>query len=194
MPQTSNSIATSETPYVSAAQFLQCYAKPIVADLCRVVPSAPPPSYLALLDQTNPAGIRLYQHLKIGAGEIEAACTVSKRYSPADLNALTGVSQLLLQKLNAARSMWSLAMYLKPLTARPEEVPMAKESAELMMMLKDGVLIFGFLESAEAGLPSVNAPSLPKLITPDVVSRANRLFPTYNSTSQYNRGSGRGGS
>ncbi len=176
MAQTSNS-ATSA--YVTAAQFFLCYAPTIVADLLRPLtnPTGPPPSYLAMCDPLNPAGIKLGMHLKIGAGEIESKCARTKRYLPEDLQALTGVSQMLLQKLNAARGMWSLCQNIKPLTARPDEVPMATESAMMLEELNQGYAIFTFEETEEAGLPSVVPPRPQMLVTPNVVARAYRLFP-----------------
>lgn len=174
MPQTPNS---ASAPYCSARQFLTCYSPAWVRDMLRATAAGPPPSYLAMCDPNNPAGARLLEHRSIAAGEIESACTVATRYTPADLNALTGMSQQLLVKLNAARAGWSLAQFLKPITARPDDVPFAKESWELLEMLKDGVRIFGFYESEAAGLPTVNPAQPSQLITPNVVSYANRLFP-----------------
>lgn len=176
MPQTPNS---ASAPYVTAAEALDMISPAIVGDMLRTSPAAPPPSYLAMLDPANPAGARWLTHLKIGAGEIEAACTVAKRYDPLDLQALTGVSSLLLKKLNAARGYWSLAMYLKPLTARPDEVSMAKESWELLKLLQAGEWIFGTFESQEAGLPHVSPAQPSQLLTPNVVAYARRLFVSY---------------
>ena len=192
MPQTSNSALTA---YVTPAQFFLCYAPTIVADMLRPLtnPTGPPPSYLAMCDSTNPAGIKLLYHLGNGAGEIESRCAKAKRYVPLDLQNLTGVSQILLQKLNAARGMWSLAQNLKPLTARPDEVPMATESAMMLDELGDGIKIFTFEETEEAGLPSV-VPARPNmLVTPNVVRRAYRLFPTSQLGYQNNFGGGTGG-
>lgn len=188
MAQTSLS-ATSA--YVTAQQFLLCYAPTIVADLLRPLtnPTGPPPSYLAMCDATNPAGIKLLMHLKIGAGEIESKCARTKRYLPLDLQALTGVSQTLLQKLNAARGMWSLCQNLKPLTARPDEVPMATESAMMLEELNQGYAIFTFDETIEAGLPSVQEARPNMLLTPNVVRRAYRLFPNSQlGEDNYGRG------
>lgn len=176
MAQTSNS---ATTPYVDATAFFQCYAPTIVADLLRPKwnPSAPPPSYLAMLDSTNPAGAQLLFHLKVGAGEIESACAIAQRYLPADLQALTGVSAIMLQKLNAARAMWSLAHTTRPLTARPDDVPFAAESYKMLEELRDGQKIFTFEETEAAGLPDVQPANPAMLVTPNLVARCNRLFP-----------------
>ncbi len=176
MALTSNS---ASTPYLTAEDFLLCYAPTIVADLLRPAtnPNAPPPSYLAMLDVTNPAGAKLYRHMGIGAGEIESACAIAKRYLPLDLQALAGMSQLLLIKLNAARGFWSLAQTMRPLTARLEDVPYAMESNEMLGELRDGQRIFTFDETEAAGLPTVVPPNPNRLVTPNLIARCNRLFP-----------------
>ncbi len=176
MPQTPLSNSTS---YCSRYTFLQCYSGAIAGDLLRPAPNFPRPSYLAMLDGSNPAGKRLQIHLNEGAGEIESFCLVSKRYTPDDLNALTGVSQMLLHKLNAARGMWSLAQFLKPMSARPQDVPFAAESWEILKALTNGEEIFGLRQSAEAGLPSVVPPRPQNLVTGNVLGYAIRMFPNY---------------
>lgn len=189
MAQLSNS---ANSAYCTPAQFFLCYAPTIVADLLRPLtnPTGPPPSYLAMCDATNPAGVKLAMHLGIGAGEIESKCARTKRYLPEDLQALTGVSRMLLQKLNAARGMWSLCQNLKPLTARPDEVPMATESAVMLEELNQGLAIFTFEETEDAGLPSV-VPARPQmLVTPNVVARAYRLFPDSQLGRNYNQDGG----
>ena len=158
--------------------------------MLRAGPSYPNPSYCAMVDPTNPAGAKLQKHLNIGAGEIEMRCAVAQRYTPDDLNALTGVSLEILQKLNAARGYWSLAQFLKPITARMEDCPFAKESQEILQMLTEGQYIFGFRESMNAGLPDVQPPNLNALVTPDALSYVSgRLFPS----STFGRNNGRRG-
>lgn len=176
MPLTPNS---SSSAYCTSVQFFDFYARSIVADMLKARPDCPRPSYLAMIDPNNPAGQKLLVHLKRGGGEIEAACGIAKRYLPEDLQALTGVSQTLLQGLNAARCVWSIYQTLKPGSARPDEIPGAKESAELLGALRDGEMIFGFLETQDAGLPDVQQAAPDQLLTPNVVGYAQRLFPNY---------------
>src|SRR5262245_12534173 len=187
MAQVPNS---SLVPYITAADFLQCYSQRLVSDLPPSTPQSPPPSYLNILDQTSVAGSRLYFHLQEGAGEIEAHCSASLRYTPDDLKALVGVGQILLEKLNAARAFWSLNQYLKPLTARPQDVPGATESFELLKMLRDGIAIFPRLETQQAGegLPVVTNSNPAALKTPNVVGMAVRLFPNYGLNRLRNSG------
>ena len=178
MPLTPNSAATS---YCTLVGFFDFYSKQIAADVLRKTSEMPRPSYLAMIDPLNPAGARLQRHLNRGAGEIEAACSIARRYQPADLAVLTGVSRDLLEGLNAARAMWSAYQILKPGSARPEEVPGAKESAELIKALRDGEAIFGFDETMEAGLPDTSPANPSQLLTPNVVGYAQRLFPFYGA-------------
>lgn len=186
MPQTTNS---SAAPYLTAFRFFDYYAPQLAADMLRATPDAPRPSYLAMVDPANPAGQRLLVFLGRGAGEIEAACSIAQRYSPADLNNLTGVSQDLLQGLNAARAMWGIYQRLKPGSARPEDCPGAKESEALLDALRDGQRVFSFFETQAAGLPVVSAPNPSMLLTPNIVGRATRLFPSYPGI-QNNRNQG----
>lgn len=167
--------------YCTPVRLFDFYARSVVADMLRATPDGPRPSYLAMIDPANPANARLQVALNKGAGEIEAACGVAQRYTPADLDALTGVSRDLLDGLNAARGLWALYVKLKPGTGRPEECPGAKESQELLEALKQGDRIFGFEETMEAGLVSVQPPNPGRLVTPNVVVRAARLFPFYGS-------------
>lgn len=191
MPMTS---VSSATPYCSSVQFLTFYAPTIAADMLKARPESPRPSYLAMIDPNNPAGQRLMFFLGRGAGEIEAACSKGHRYDPLDLAALTGVSQTLLQGLNAARTMWALYQKLKPGSARPQDCPAAMESEAMLKELRDGNLIFTFAEVQDADLPSVQPQGNPQgLLTANVVSRAARIFPGYGLNAWPYRDNGGGG-
>lgn len=176
--------SSSATPYCSAAEFFDFYTQPLAADMLKSDPDGPRPSYLAMLDSTNPAGAKLLNALRRGAGEIESVCQIAARYTAADLLALDGMSAVLLKGLNAARAMWSIYQRLKPGSAKPEDVPGAKESFELLKDLRDGAKVFSYEEVQDAGLPSVQPPSPQNLQTPNVVGRAYRLFPGYGLNSR----------
>lgn len=169
---------SSSTPYITAAQVFDYYSRSIVADFLKATPTAPRPSYLAMVDPTNPAGIRLLRFLGRGAGEIESHCLMGKRYQPADLAALTGNSAAFLQGLNAARGMWFGYQATKPGTARPEDCPGAVESLEILKALKAGDQIFGFDETADAGLLDTQTGDPAKLQSSQVVNEAARFFGT----------------
>jgi hypothetical protein len=187
IPQTSNS---SLVPYVSAIQTFGFFSQKVIADMLKANTDSPRPSYLACIDPNNYFGRKWLQHIGFGAGEIESAVVVASRYTPADLMNLTGVSQILLQGLNAARALWSAYKILKPGTARPEECPAARESFEMLTQLRDGEKLFSFQESEKAGLVAVIPPN-PYALAPGqstIVPRLVRLFPTYGINSLLNRG------
>lgn len=174
---------SSAAPYCTAVQFFDFYARQLAADMLRASPDGPRPSYLSMIDPQNPVGARLNYFLGKGAGEIEAACTKGHRYNPADLNALNGMSAVLLQGLNAARAMWGLYQRLKPGSARPQDCPAAAESEAMLKELRDGNMIFAFAETQDADLVGVQPPNPSQLVTANVVARAYRLFPGYGSNS-----------
>jgi hypothetical protein len=88
--------------------------------------------------------------LQAAAGRIEASCTVSSRYSPADLAGLTGNSAAFLAQLNARLAVFDLwTRRPDPNTKLPEECKLALSD---LRQLEDGKLIFGTVEHAQAGL------------------------------------------
>lgn len=147
-----------------------------VGDMLRIGDN-PRPSIADMLNSTTPAGGVLYQFMLAGAGRIESVCLIGRRYVPLDLQALTGASQQMLVKLNCDVSFWMLNQRRQPVSSDPRNVPGALEAVELMKALRDGEAIFGFQESADAGLPEVVQASPNALLTPNVVRQAIRLFP-----------------
>ena len=179
---------STTTPYCSAAQLFTYHDPNQVADMLRDGTAARP-SYLEMLDPTSTAGSRLVSLLKAGSGRIESYCLIGRRYTPEDLQALTGASQEMLVKLNADVTFWMLAQRRQPMASDPRSVPGALEAQELLKMLRDGETIFGFEEAADAGLPTVVQANPGRLLTPNVVGRAVRLFVnTYPNNLSGNEG------
>jgi hypothetical protein len=89
--------------------------------------------------------------LLAASGEVEAACLVSGRYTPDDLNALTGSTQAFLQKLVADLAYWRMMQRRWP-DADVANVPGAKSALEMLDRLRLGERIFGLQEVADAGL------------------------------------------
>lgn len=164
-----------------------------VADMLRVG-QTPRPSVSDMLNPNTVVGATLARILLSAAGRIEGRCLVGKRYQPDDLRALVdagGSAAEILIKLNADLAFWMLCQRRQPNASDPKNVPGAAEAYEYLKALGEGEAIFGFRESAEAGLPTANPPDAPKLITPNAVARAYRLFPTYQ-LGQQNYGGGGG--
>lgn len=147
-----------------------------VADMLRNG-TDPRPSIGEMLNSSSTAGSMLNSFLLAGAGRIESVCLIGRRYTPEDLQALTGASAQMLVKLNADVSFWQLNQRRQPVSSDPRNVPGAMDAVELMKALRDGEAIFGFVESANAGLPDVVQASPNALMTPNAVRQAQRLFP-----------------
>ena len=167
---------SSSSAYVTAAQVFNFYSRSIVADVLKALPTSPRPSYLAMLDATNPAGARLLEFAKRGAGEIESYCLLGKRYQPVDLAALTGVSATFLQGLNAAEAVWFGYQATKPASADRKDCPGALEALNVLEALGKGDRIFGLDETAEAGLIATSLPNPGQLASSRVVLDAARFF------------------
>ncbi len=84
-----------------------------------------------------------------GAGEIESACFAGARYSPADLNSLTGVSLQNLQGLNAGLALYKLFRFRDPNKAMSDEEALHFQK---LQQLRLGERIFGLQEVADAGV------------------------------------------
>jgi hypothetical protein len=92
--------------------------------------------------------------LKRGAGDIELACFQGNRYTPADLAALItngGNAAEELIGLNADLTYWHCVKRRHP-QSRLEDVPGAAHAFAVLKALRQGEMVFGQLENAQAGL------------------------------------------
>lgn len=167
---------STDTSYCSASDLFVYHDSNQCADYLRQGNDARP-SLLEMLDSTTTVGARLLRFLLAGSGRIEAVCLIGRRYVPLDLQELTGASLEMLKKLNADLSFWQLAQRRNPGTADPKTVPGALEALEMLKALRDGETVFGFEETADAGLPDVIQAIPDRLLTPNTVKRARRVFP-----------------
>lgn len=167
---------STSTPYASVTDLLVWHDGDQVADFLRIGNTARP-SVMSMLDSTSAPGAMLVRFLMLASGRIESTCLIGHRYNPVDLQALTGASLESLKKLCSDLCFWHLAQRRQPGTADPKNVPGALEALEMLKALRDGEAIFGFQETADAGLPSVVQMAPSQLYTPNAVSRARRIFP-----------------
>lgn len=179
MPQTP--LSTS-TPYCDVGDLFDYHDANQCADMLRQG-GDPRPSLADMLNVSSTVGARLYRFLLAGSGKIESMCLIGKRYTPLDLQALTGGSQELLIKLNADLSFYMLCQRRQPGMSDPKSIPGASEALEALKELRDGGMIFGFVETADAGLPVVQQAQPNNLLTPNVLRKAVRLFPSYYPNS-----------
>src|SRR5262249_5564409 len=97
------------------------------------------------------ANVTLARLLLAASGEIEAALLANGKYTPTDLQTLTGASQCYLQKLTADLAHWRLKQRRWP-DADPNTVQGAKAALDALERLRRGENIFGLQEVADAGL------------------------------------------
>lgn len=171
MPQTPD---TASSPYCTAADLLVYHDWQQVAMLVRDGDDALP-------DKTATAASAIVAAVLLAAsGELESACLIGQRYTPADLAALTGASAARRSKLVADLAFWRLAQRKQPMSANPDAVPGAKEALAELDRLRNGERIFSFTESAEAGLPTVSDPAVTSLANP-IVAESARYFGTHRT-------------
>lgn len=90
--------------------------------------------------------------LNRASGEVEMACFAGGRYSPLDLQSLTGVSAVALKGLVADLAFYHLGKRRVP---EPEKISGYEEARKMLEALREGTLIFGFQEAADAGAMKV---------------------------------------
>ncbi len=168
---------TAATPYALAAD-LFVYHDPQQVGECLVDRGAPTPQRATLTTTTTPLGGILQRLLLAASGQLESACLVGKRYTPADLAALTGAGSERVKKLVCDLAFWTLRQRRQPGSADPKQVPGAWEALETLTALRTGEQVFGFVEAAEAGLDAVvgTAKGTEGGVAYKVLDRARPLF------------------
>jgi hypothetical protein len=164
-------VLTSSTPYCTAVLFTTFHDWRHAADLL-----ADDDTRLAD-EATVQANTKLEKFLMVASGVVESACLVSGRYKPADLTALTGATQAILQQLVADLAFWLMTRRRWPDT-KPQDVPGAGDALELLERLRLGERIFGLQEVADAGLATTTdmAPANSVYEVDRVSVQANRFF------------------
>ncbi len=89
--------------------------------------------------------------LSTASGRVEASCLKGGRYTPADLQALTGVGQMFLKELVCVLAMYYLARRRR-FRFSETRLPDIAEAEKALKSLELGQTIFSFEDSASAGL------------------------------------------
>lgn len=119
---------------------------------------------------THPVALEM---LKRASGVIESACFVGERYSPDDLNALTGQSAAMLRGLCAELAFWYLRVRRNP---QSEMSQATAEALETIERLKGGDRVFGLVENQEAGLPETDFVTQAQIDTLNLSTTIARRF------------------
>jgi hypothetical protein len=86
--------------------------------------------------------------LDAASGEVEMAALVGERYTPLDLQSLTGVMAVKLQEIVAWLAIPKLLGRRNPAL---EAYPQVDDAREMLQAIRLGVRIFGLVEAQEAG-------------------------------------------
>lgn len=115
--------------------------------------------------------------LKDASGIVESHALRGGRYEYLDLEALTGVGQSLLKKLVCGLAVWLLTDRRTLQTGKPP-VPMPEWCKDMLAELADGLIIFPFIETQEAGVmhPIEMQPLGSEFEANRVVGEASRFF------------------
>jgi hypothetical protein len=138
-------VVSSAVPYCSPAQLASFYDYRPLARLVADSDTAAQLTYAEFLAHPNTLAL-----LTSASGELEAALLKAGRYTPADLQALAGTNagELLANQV-AGLAVWNAYERRNALMEAPA---LAKESRELLGRLAAGEAIFGFQETADAGV------------------------------------------
>jgi len=168
---------SSLTSYTTPAQLLALFDYRQIADLCRDG-NGMPATRLALMDSTTTAGGILAAILLRASGIVEAACTVGKRYTPADLAVLTGASRQHLVALVAGLAMVELSERRWKLSNMAGNPPRDERAAAQLEKLRLGEHVFGLVENQEAAqrMDGVRLEDVDPTEPPGIIERARRYF------------------
>lgn len=170
---------SSLTSYCSAAQFAQYIDVRMIRDLVRDDGTR--------ANQADAFSETLLPELLLAcSGEVESACLVGQRYTPEDLQALTGASQALLRKTVAWLAVG--ALYERRGYA-DRELPAGIEKAEQRLeRLRLGERIFGIQEVMDAGNPRTTFFDQRDLdLFNGVTTQARRFFGVRSNTWRFTR-------
>jgi phage gp36-like protein len=136
---------SSGTAYASANDLMAYHDARQIGDWCEDGGAILSPASIATDANVAAALLR-------ASGEVEMACFAGGRYAPSDLQALTGASQAALKGLVCDLAFWHLGKRRVP---DPSKIAGYKEAREMLDALREGKLIFGLQEAADAGVMEV---------------------------------------
>lgn len=113
--------------------------------------------------------------LSRASGLINAAVQFGQRYTPAELAALTGDDQALLQGLTADLAFVFLCQRRGVVSPLYEEC--AKRSEEILKQMRDGEMVFNVGLDVGAGTPNTTFPSSVQYQTLGLLRDRAKLFP-----------------
>lgn len=110
------------------------------------------------------------------SGELESYALSGARYTPADLQGLTGATQAFLESVVAGMAVWKLAQRRHPGSAKPKDIPGVQMALESLEALRKGERIFGLEEVQAAAVMETTTIELDEDDPRRTVNAARRMF------------------
>lgn len=159
---------TSSTTYLGVSEFLKRADARTVGDLVSDDGTRVASSSLS-------GNANLAAALLDASGEVEAAAMKGARYTPADLAALTGAGQARLYRLVTRLTL--VYLYERRPDGREKPSGLLDDVTRQLQELRDGVMIFGTTETADAQVMEATTETAQDVVNRDgTVFQAGRYF------------------
>jgi hypothetical protein len=165
---------SSITPYMSISDFLARKDYRLVAQLAVDDPDNLYP--LSALPAALYTDINVQTAVAAACGQLESAVLRSNRYMVSDLQALQGVSQAYMKTILSNIAMYE--MYGRRSGPNPSSTMMSDYESAIKALndLAEGIRIFSFNETQQAGLPAVYQMQPYDYIRDNLVTTRNRSY------------------
>ena len=172
------------TPYCDGPTLVKRYDVRYLGDLLTDIGYRADAEAISLGDPQLLEGGIVQEFLMDASGMVEASCLVADRYSPIDLQSLTGASQRFLAGIVADLAVFGIECRRQP---DKEPTPRQKMAFHWLDQLEKGTAIFGTQEAADAGLPQMQYQTNRDLISENLSTvRAARYFGMRNNMYRCN--------
>ena len=163
-------IDTTMSSYAQPSDLLARYDNRVLGDLVSDTGTRQTPTQLL----TDP---NLQAALNDGAGEINAAALVGERYAVTDLQALTGVDQALLIRINCDLAFYYLALR-RGIPLNELQKQQYERATKLLGQIRAGDRIFNVAADVAAGTPDTHFPTSVAYENLNLLrDAAGRMFP-----------------
>lgn len=170
-----STVVTSSTPYCTVRRLFDLVDWRIVADWASAKVGTRP-TRRAILDPDDPSGAVALRMVLAASGELESYALSGARYSPEDLQGLTGAQAAFLESIVAGLAVWKLAQRRHPGSAKPKDIPGVQMAVESLEALRKGERIFGIQEVQEAAVMDTVSIEPAETDLRRTVNAARRMF------------------
>lgn len=113
-----------------------------------------------IAESAVPTNAKVLAALLRASGEVEMAAQTGGKYSPTDLDGLTGAGEQALVGLVCDLAFWHLAKRRRD-GLKPDQVSGAEQALKLLEQLRKGDMVFPIDNIGDAGIAHVVSPAVP---------------------------------